>query len=202
MKECWRLVHGMDCKKATIHYRCTKISLAIVLFFAVSFGYSQILQPGFNPAEYLQLLSAADRFHDSTTRNLQTPYPEQLEKISRSGSIGLDNCWDFWMRNDRVGVIVIRGTTTKSISWLENFYCAMVPAIGSLHINDSTTFNYKLAADSGAFVHVGWTLGLSFIAPGIVERINAEYQQGVREFLIFGYSQGGAFTFLLTSYLY
>jgi len=192
----------MDCKKATINRAGFKCWLAIFFLFAGGVGFSQTLQPGFNAGEYLQLLSAADRFHDSINYKLHTPYPDQLEKIFRSPAVGLDNCWEFWMRNDRVGVIVIRGTTTKSISWLENFYCAMIPAIGSLQVNDSTKFNYKLAADSGAFVHAGWTLGLSFIAPDIVQRINEAYGQGIKEFLIFGHSQGGALTFLLTSYLY
>jgi len=55
----------MDCKKATIIRAGFKCWLAIFFLFAGGVGFSQTLQPGFNAGEYLQLLSAADRFHDS-----------------------------------------------------------------------------------------------------------------------------------------
>jgi len=175
------------------------LCLLVISSFA---GYSQNLQPGFQPKEYLQLLSAVERFRDSTNYQYSTPAPEGMELKFRSEPVPLENSWQFWLRNDNVGIISIRGTTSKGISWLENFYCAMIPAIGSLQINDSTKFEYRLAADTNALVHAGWTLGLAFIAPGVLETIKSNYQQGVKEFIIFGHSQGGALAFLLTSYLY
>lgn len=44
--------------------------------------------------------------------------------------MGLDNRWDFWIRDDKAGVISLRGTTAKLTSWLANFYAAMVAATG------------------------------------------------------------------------
>jgi hypothetical protein len=88
-------------------------------------------------------------------------------------------------------------------SWLENFYSVMIPAKGSLQVSDSTIFTYRLAENPLASVHTGWTIGLAFLGPDIVEKINRLRQEkNVREFIIFGHSQGGALAFLTTSYLY
>jgi len=38
--------------------------------------------------------------------------------------MGLDNQWGLWVLEDKVACISIRGTTTKQVSWLENFYAA------------------------------------------------------------------------------
>src|SRR5262249_18920218 len=119
-----------------------------------------------------------------------------------SGDVGLLNNWSFYLRSDNVGAINIRGTVPETSSWLENAYSAMIPAAGSLQVNDSTVFNYQLSADPRAMVHTGWTIGLAFLAPDI-KRIIKEYymKRNVKEFLIFGHSQGGAISFLLRSYL-
>ena len=107
------------------------------------------------------------------------------------------------MRKDRkVAVISIRGTVGEMASWLENFYAAMVPATGSLQLNDSTRFDYQLSSDPKAMVHVGWLVGLGCLAPTMVNRIQRAYGEGVREFIIFGHSQGGALAYLTRSYLY
>jgi len=108
-----------------------------------------------------------------------------------------------WYRNDnKVAVISLRGTIGELASWMENYYAAMIPATGSLQINDSTTFNYQLAADSNAHVHVGWVVGLAHLAPGITEQIRLAYQKGIHEFIIIGHSQGGALATLTRSYLF
>jgi len=167
--------------------------LLLVLFFSVIVSAQTKLQPGFNGKEYAELLSLSYFTHDA-----QDYY--HLEY--RSPEVGLLNQWTFYLRNDNVAAIDIRGTVNKTVSWMENFYAAMIPATGSLQLNDSTTFNYQLSADSKAMVHTGWTIGLACLAPDIEKKVNDYYQQKhVKEFFLFGHSQGGAITFLLRSYL-
>ncbi len=63
----------------------------------------------------------------------------------------------------------------------------MIPAKGTLQLNDSTHWEYRLAGnDSTAYVHAGWTIALGFMAPDIVKHVKELYAQGVKEFLIAG----------------
>jgi hypothetical protein len=147
------------------------------------------LQPGFNGHEYLGLL------------RLGADHSYRL--VYRSPESGLFNRWDMWYRDDdSVAVISIRGTVQDKASWLENFYAAMVPATGSLQISDSSRFDYQLAADPKATVHVGWLLGLGFLAPTMVDQVREADRRGIHAILIFGHSQGGALAYLTRSYLY
>ena len=113
------------------------------------------------------------------------------------------NRWDLWVRGDRhVAIIALRGTIDDKLSWLENFYAAMAPAAGSVQLSDSVTFDYRLSADDKAMVHVGWLLGLAYLSPTLVEQVRRVYAGGIREFIIFGHSQGAALAFLTRSYFY
>lgn len=170
-----------------------------ILIIVLLPGLSLKAQPanGFNAQEYLDLLGISNAFYlkkDSTsTATLQYRSPE----------VGLKNQFDVWLRNDNTGIISIRGTVQDISSWLENFYSAQVAATGSIQVNDSTTFKYKLAEDPKASVHVGWMIGLAHIAPGIKEKIiHLNKEKQVTNFIIMGHSQGGALAFLTTSYLY
>ena len=162
---------------------------------------AQQLHPGFNPKEYEQLLRVTAFQADTPWTKVVVPYPENCNLVYRSPVVGMENRWDLWLWNNQVAIISIRGTTGTATSWLENFYAGMIPATGTLHLNDSTNFHYKLAQDSSAYVHAGWTLGMASMAPDIVSKIKAYYQQGIHEFIIMGHSQGGAIAFLLRSYL-
>src|SRR6476661_5536146 len=176
--------------------------LLLFLFFAVC-CHAQFLKPGFDAPEYLELLSVSSRQGDSVLKHDDTPAPTQYKMVYRSPVVGLDNRWDFWLRNDeKVAVISIRGTTANAVSWLANFYSAMIPATGSLQLNDSTTFKYQFAADEKATVHAGWSIALAHLEPTIEQQIQTYYARGVKEFLIMGHSQGGAIAFLLRSYLF
>lgn len=158
---------------------------------------AQQLKPGFDPKEYHDLLSLPER-GDSA----MSIHPENYQLLYTSPEVGFYNRWFLWKRNDGVVVINIRGTIGKLESWLANFYAAMIPAKGSLQLTDSTRFDYILAKDSAAaYVHVGWTVALGFMAPDIVAHIKEQYQAGAREFIIMGHSQGGAIAFLTRSYL-
>ena len=162
---------------------------------------AQQLQPGFNPKEYEQLLRISAYQVDTPWASIMVPRPENCELVYRSPVVGMMNRWDLWLWDQQTAVISIRGTVRKAESWLENFYAGMIPARGELQLNDSTVFHYKLAADSNAYVHAGWTLGLASMASDIVPRIKALYHKGIHSFIIMGHSQGGAIAFLLRSYL-
>ncbi len=175
---------------------------AVILCCLALSSVSQTLQPGFDAQEYLEMLRITAKQVD--TPHSDIPAPASFIRVYRSPESPLDNRWELWVNDqESIMVISIRGTTLKTVSWLENFYSAMVPATGSLQLNDSTAFNYKLANDPKATVHVGWTLGLATMAPGILSTIREQYaQHHIKQLIICGHSQGGALAFLLRSYLY
>jgi len=190
-------------------------TLLILVTFAAASGQSR-LEPGFDPSEYMSLLEMAeyqnrglypqaDTATSDTSRSPIPPLPEPSDyrMVYRSPEAGLYNQWDLWLKNDSsVAVICIRGTISKPESWLENFYAVMVPAQGTLTLNDSTKFSYHLADNPQATVHTGWLLGLASLAPSVLEEIHRYASAGVTQFIVFGHSQGGAIAFLLSSYLH
>ncbi len=177
-----------------------------ILFLFLAFSFLQLsarhLQPGFDANEFRTLLSISAYQTDTPWVKTRFPFPNGYDLAYRSPVTGLDNRWDLWMGKDSVAVISIRGTVGTQSSWLENFYAGMIPANGKLFMEDGKTFDYKLAGDSAAYVHIGWTIGLAHIAPGVIEKINEEYKNGIRNIIIMGHSQGGAIADLLTSYLF
>lgn len=160
------------------------------------------MQPGFDPAEYNDLMQLDFvMMHD--TMLIGSSYQLNkgtYKKIFRSPEVGLYNRFEVYTRNGNTAVITIRGTVAKAPSWLENFYMAMVKANGSLQLNDSTVFNYRLAADSQAAVHAGWLTGLASMAPYINSQLNTLFKEGITDVVIMGHSQGAALAFLTTSY--
>ncbi len=178
-----------------------KYLLLFVLLFSFKL-FASHLTPGFDGNEFRKLFSVSGYQIDTPWTKVWLPYPIGYDLIYRSPISALDNRWDLWSRKDSVDVISIRGTTGSFDSWLENFYAGMIPATGRLQMENGKTFDYKLAADSNALVHIGWTVALANLAPDIVAKINEEYKKGVKDFFIMGHSQGGAIGFLLTSYLY
>ena len=178
-------------------------ALTITLTFFYCNAFTQSLQPGFNGNEYTDMLAINFQRYDSAGIDKKIPLPSNYINAYRSADLGLRNRWNMWYRNDnKVAVISLRGTINELASWMENYYAAMIPATGSLQLNDSTVFNYQLAADSKADVHVGWVVGLGHLAPTIVEQIKVAYQKGIHEFIIIGHSQGGALATLTRSYLF
>src|ERR1700754_371477 len=105
----------------TAAYRISLI-LSIVLCFQRSGSSQTVLHPGFDGAEYRQLLQIG------FLRNV-IKLSDSTERIGgytlhyRSAEVGLKNRWDMWYREDRhVAAINIRGTIGDAVSWLENFY--------------------------------------------------------------------------------
>lgn len=163
-------------------------------------GQTILLKPGFNKAEYTELLKIAARQSDAP-EVASIPAPEYFARIYRSATSGLDNRWELWTSSNGIAVISIRGTTSHDASWLENFYAAMVPAAGSIKLANDFTFNYHLADHPRAAVHAGWLIGTAFLSKDILPKIDSLYAKGTKQFIILGHSQGGTISFLLTAYL-
>lgn len=164
--------------------------------------FAQKLKPGFDAVEYGEMLQLTAMQQDTPWVNTLLPKPEGYTLLYRSDTVGLDNRWDLWMRDDSVMIVSIRGTTLSMSSWAEDFYAPMQPATGSLNIGSGKIFTYQLASDENAFVHTGFLLGLGYLAPDITSKINEYYTKGFKEFILTGHSQGGAIIQLLTSYLH
>ena len=182
----------------------TYLRIFFCLLFIPFLSFSQLLKPGFDKAEYAELLRVSARQTDSSRwGNHPIAAPSDFLLQYRSPVTGLENRWDLWVNKDHdIAAISIRGTTANGASWLENFYSAMVPAKGELQLNDSTTFHYQLADNEKAAVHIGWLVGLAGMADNMVAQIDSCYKKGIHDFYIMGHSQGGAIAYLLTAYLH
>ena len=183
----------------------TMLSLCVLasMLFIPQAGAQEVLKPGFDAEEYADMLGLTPRIPDLfNSDQFSVPYPTEYNHVYRSPAGPLDNLWDLYVRDDHIGVIEIRGTTAKTKSWLENFYAGMVPARGVIQISENEKFIYKLADDPRAGVHAGWLTGLADLAPDIIEKLNAYYASGIKEYILMGHSQGGAIAYLLDSYLH
>ncbi|QNF31508.1 lipase family protein [Adhaeribacter swui] len=181
---------------------CYLISLFIITFCFGYFAQGQNLQPGFDKQEYLELLKIYSRWGDSSFYT-GIEQSETYARAYRSPTVGLENRWELHVNKlHNVAVISIRGTIADPVSWLANFYAAMVPAKGTLQLTKNLTFNYHLATNPKAAVHAGWLISLGFLANDILPRLDSCYRSGIKEYIILGHSQGGAIAYLLTSHLY
>jgi len=180
-----------------------QLKLFVVIFLCnISFAFGQTLKPGFDKEEYKELMYVSARTGASRPEYYADIPESKFKMVYRSPVVGMDNLWDLWTDNKSTAVISIRGTTEKPESWLENFYAAMVPATGTMHLSPTDSFPYKLASNPRAAVHVGWLLSLAYMSKDILAKIDSSYKTGTRNILLMGHSQGGAINFLLTSFLY
>src|SRR5207248_11126260 len=140
-----------------------------------------------------ELLRISRQQFNEPIKDDHTPLPKQFAMVYRSPEGPLKNRWDLWVNNKGIAVISIRGTTKSDVSWLENFYAAMVPANGKLHLGDSDDFAYNLASNPKAGVHIGWLLGLADLSKSILPKLYWLYNsKGIKNYIIVGHSQGAA----------
>lgn len=176
--------------------------MSFIFFLASpSFCQSIKLKPGFDKKEYVELLKVTAKLADSLY-NINLPQPTKFKKAYHSPVMALDNCWELWTSDDSLAVISIRGSTSSTISWVENFYSAMIPAKGELIIGKEDTFRYALCNDNKAAVHTGWMIAAAMLSKDIINKIDSISKAGISNIYITGHSQGGAIAYLLTSYLY
>lgn len=178
-------------------------AIFLLAFLFTTATRAQHVAPGFDIEEYKEMLKISARQVDTPWTNVKLDNPAKYNFIYRSSVVGLDNLWDLWLhKTNKIAVLSIRGTTAKPVSWLENFYAAMVPAKGSLNLGPGNTFTYELSTDPKAAVHIGWLLGMASLSKDIIGKIDSLHTHGgYHEFIIMGHSQGGAIAYLLRSHI-
>ncbi len=179
-----------------------RICFSTLLFFLILSAKSQSkLTAGFDANEYMEALRVSSQHLDSLYPSYALPVVGNYQRVYRSPVVGLKNRFDVWVKDNNIGIISIRATIAESESWIENFYMGMIANEGSIVLTNKQVFKYKIAADTNAYVHLGWMVGLGHMAPDIVSHINELYSKGIKQFIIIGHSQGGAIAYLLRSYL-
>src|ERR1700712_846869 len=150
------------------------------LFFATTFLLPSILnaqklRPGFDKEEYIELMKLNARTTAAPAYYNTIPEPQHFRMLYQSHVMGLDNLWDLWIDSNNVAVVSIRGTTAKPESWLGNFYAAMVPAKGELHVSEKEIFKYQLGTNPRSAVHIGWLVSTAFLSKDILPKIDSLY---------------------------
>jgi hypothetical protein len=174
------------------------LNVVSLFFFATINAQNAILKPGFDIVESREMLYIAAISNVDTTFHPNVPPPERFKMVYRSKVLGIDNRWDLWI-NQNIAVISIRGTTNTNRSWLANGFSAMLPAKGTLTLNDNQKYDYELATHPEASVHAGWLICSVHLYQDIFPKIDSLYKSGIRDFVITGHSQGGVVANLLTS---
>ncbi|MBE8712502.1 lipase family protein [Sphingobacterium hungaricum] len=172
--------------------------LLFIAFIVSSITKAREIKPGFDKQEYTTLLKLYDHFQLRNDSLRSDDFGYKL--VYESEEIGLANKWWLW-RKDKTAVIGIRGTEGSGVSWLANIYAAMIPAKGTLRLSENDRFEYSVAEDPKAAVHVGWMISTAYLSREIVPKIDSLYTLGVKAIFIQGHSQGGSISFLLTSHL-
>lgn len=182
-----------------------KCILSLLLLLLSRPIIAQVLHPGFDKSEYIETLKINHRTHIAIDKWKDIQHisePEQFSFHYRSPVVAFDNIWDLWVhKNQPLAIIAIQGSIQTQASFLANLYAAMIPAQGTLQLDKDFNFTYKLAQHPRAAVQVGWFVAMAYLSRTILDKIDSCYQNGIKDFILTGHSQGGGITFMLTAYL-
>jgi len=190
-----------------------KVIFLVVLMLIAGISFSQAPQKqsakpannptplGFQPKLAKDLLAICCSFTFLDLYNSDAEIiPAGYKKTYTSGVFGMDNKYQIYKTANNTAVINIRGSTANTLSWLENIYSSMIPAIGKIVI-PGDTFNYCFAKTPEASVHAGYALGIALLSKDILQNIRALNNEGIYTIVITGHSQGGALAHMLRAYL-
>ncbi|MCC9043801.1 lipase family protein [Myroides sp. M-43] len=174
----------------------------LLLLCSNAIGYAQsTLKPIADKTEIYNSLQLAS--------DIQKAYPvdslyslTHYKSLYKSPEVGLTNMWGLYL-NDKNNVyeIVIRGSVNKGVSWLANYYAAMIPSSGEIQLDNQTKRKYNLSPDTRASVHAGWTIASLYLMEDIQPKLDSLIKLNKKEFIISGHSQGAAIAYLITANL-
>jgi predicted lipase len=171
-----------------------------IIFFIVLFQFNLNAQvnPEFDKEEAMNLVAICNYWLNGKIEGVDSTYIDSsYVLLYESKLFKMDNRWQLWQKGDDAIVINLRGTTREAISWMENFYAAMIPAQGEIFLPDSQKFEYQFAKDPKAAVHTGWAMGIGFMLEDILSHIKDANRKGIYKVFITGHSQGGVLAHLL-----
>jgi hypothetical protein len=176
------------------------LPLFIGAIFLSHSALAQHLEPGFDKSEYIELIKIGSTFTDLPKDSVDQPMKFTLSY--RSPEIGFKNRWALWTNSSGTAVINIRATVKDTLTQLVNTYAAMTPATGELELESGTIYKYKLSDNPHAAVHTGYLIAAMYLARDILPKIDSSYKAGIKDYLIFGHSQGGTIAYLLRAYFH
>lgn len=189
---------------STIQCNTARLALLAAVFLVQTNLAQATLKPGFDAKEYMTLMALFDDtfsedkgIDPNTVQNALKDY----RKVYVAPEVAFKNQWTLFVNDThKTGMIAIRGTIQDADSWAANYFFAMIPAQGTLQVGERK-LPYKFAENPQSAVHAGWAIATLAMADDVEAQIQQQYARGIKDFNIFGHSQGASLTYLLTSYL-
>lgn len=158
------------------------------------------LKSGFDAGEARDMIQLCNSFtYLDLHGNDKAILPAGYTRTYTSPVVGMDNMFQVYTKGT-VGVLNFRGSTDKKESWLENMYSSLIPAQGTIQVQDKA-FEYAFGTDPAAHVHSGYALSMAYLHEDIVTQIQQLNAKGIYHIYLTGHSQGGALAIMTRAYI-